>query len=342
MHQKGFSNVALILILAVFIVGGAIEYTILKKNASYDQWGPSFEVSSLPLEPKAPAKLPAPVPDSPQMPSAALTAKDILGATYMIGYGKPFSADSARSIVFPSPVQNNGLLTGTVAIKNELFWIYKYEFTDAAHTQATVYIGGNFGASASDDRTFVVTRTGGKVTTKETQYVSRVVEQTGSASVWKTYSDSRYAFSFAYPSDWKIEQTEFGASASKEMPDGSRLMLGIAKVGQFSYDPQKDTKGTFLGKEAYFKTFDGCSAEGGASQSECYLKIAHVIIGTKQVNNQTYQQDITADSREITYGVAKTFSMPVGSTHTSNQAAIMAVFDQNKALFDELMQKIEL
>lgn len=159
----------------------------------------------------------------------------------------------------------------------------------------------------------------------------------------KRYSDSRYGFSFEYPSDWKLEQTEYGAHASKTLPDGSKLSFGVAKIGQISYVFQNDTKGTFLGKEAYFKAFTSCNAEGGNSLSECYLKLIKIVLGNKQVYDQTYQQDIRADALDITYGVSKDVARtPTNSEHTNYQTKLTSVFAQNKALFDELLQTVEI
>lgn len=49
----------------------------------------------------------------------------------------------------------------------ELFSISGYKYTDYNHTEAKVFITGNFGTSASDDRMFMVKKINGVITTKE-------------------------------------------------------------------------------------------------------------------------------------------------------------------------------
>ncbi len=48
----------------------------------------------------------------------------------------------------------------------EAFWIYKYEF-NADHSEATVYISGNFAGKGNDNRTFLINKVNGKVVAKE-------------------------------------------------------------------------------------------------------------------------------------------------------------------------------
>lgn len=103
----------------------------------------------------------------------------------------------------------------------EAFGLNAYKFTNPAHTEAIVYIGGNFGASGFDDRAFIVSKVNGKVTTKETTCNKRsngtcIVEANSSTfntstitntnvsnsiniSEWNPFRNEDYGFEFKYP-----------------------------------------------------------------------------------------------------------------------------------------------
>src|SRR3989344_5034763 len=102
---------------------------------------------------------------SPQ--ANGLTVKDIASASYPIDLRN----GTSKSVVFGSiantPVAGGD--PGIIQVGNEYFWIYKYEFKNTSRTEATVYIGGNWGASAQDNRVFTVTKTNGQVTAMEVQ-----------------------------------------------------------------------------------------------------------------------------------------------------------------------------
>ena len=102
---------------------------------------------------------------SPQ--ANGLTVKAIASASYPIDLRN----GTSKSVVFGSiantPVAGGD--PGIIQVGNEYFWIYKYEFKNTSRTEATVYIGGNWGASAQDNRVFTVTKTNGQVTAMEVQ-----------------------------------------------------------------------------------------------------------------------------------------------------------------------------
>lgn len=95
--------------------------------------------------------------------------KDILIAHYEISadFGisktKPqmvsFSAGESNTGIPSKPIyiDSKGKITTTYVTGAEAFWIYKYEYSDSSKTEAKVYIGGNWGASAQDDRLFSIT-----------------------------------------------------------------------------------------------------------------------------------------------------------------------------------------
>jgi len=105
----------------------------------------------------------------------SLTESDILNATYAISANFGGKMTSPQNVVLPygdSPdrlyiTENGSVLKNPSEPSGEVFWIYKYEFTDSAHTQARVYVGGNYGASGQDNRIFIVKKTNGSVVTEE-------------------------------------------------------------------------------------------------------------------------------------------------------------------------------
>jgi hypothetical protein len=142
--QKGFAVPLLLTLLAILIIGGG-AYVYLNKDSK-------------------------------------LSESDILKAPYTI------SANSIGEIptttaTFPARTSSdeNGNLTGMLVIYQdgttsndtliggkdyEAFWITKYEF-NADHSEATVYIKGNFVGEGNDNRVFSVKKINGNVVTKE-------------------------------------------------------------------------------------------------------------------------------------------------------------------------------
>lgn len=107
--------------------------------------------------------------------SDILTENDILKATYTISANFGGKKTMPQNLVLPygdSPdrvyiAENGSVLINPPEPSGEAFWIYKYEFIDSTHTQAKVYIGGNFGASGHDNRIFNVRKSNGTVITEE-------------------------------------------------------------------------------------------------------------------------------------------------------------------------------
>ncbi len=163
-NQKGFSSligIAIVVILAVVIVGGIFVYQYFSKSKipnSNDQENPNVQTTN-----------------NIQNPSEFLTENDILKATYTISANFGGKRTAPQNVVLPygdSPdrvyiTENGSVLINPSQPSGEVFCIYKYEFTDSIHSQAKVYIGGNYGASGKDDRVFNVRKSNGTVITEE-------------------------------------------------------------------------------------------------------------------------------------------------------------------------------
>lgn len=179
--QKGFVIPLLISIIVVLIIGGGIYISTIKKSEA-PVLPPVTDVqttSQVQQQTNVVTNVPNNTPSQNQ--SVALTKQDILNATYSIKPNLGISGAVARPVVFPARTNDNPFLTNVVWFKSngtlagvnvdpgagEAFYIERYEFINSDQTQAKVYVGGNYGATAFDNRVFIVRKINGKISTEE-------------------------------------------------------------------------------------------------------------------------------------------------------------------------------
>ncbi len=167
-QQKGSMGVVILVIIVVVLLG-VIGYMYFKQPATVNQ------VSDNSQNRDVQNTVPTQNTNSVPVTTNSLTEKDILNAKYTISANFGGKKTAPQSVVLPYKdstdrlyiTEDGSVLINPTKPSGEVFWIYKYEFTDSDHTQATVYVGGNFGASAQDNRIFTVKKINGEVVTTE-------------------------------------------------------------------------------------------------------------------------------------------------------------------------------
>ncbi len=214
--QKGFIVPLSIAVIALLVIGGSVYIYKNKKVEAPVIVDTETQQSNQNQQQTNTQTLPVTTQQNSSV-TTALTESDILTATYSISAKISSKAGDIRTvpklIIFPKHTTDNtdistdpvyidksGNLVISMPIGGEAFWIYKYEFTNSTHNQAKVYIGGNYGASAYDNRIFLVKKTNEKITTKEI-----MTTKTDEASDWKTYIDNKFGYSIAYPAGTQID-----------------------------------------------------------------------------------------------------------------------------------------
>jgi len=138
--------------------------------------------------------------------TTALSVEDILNASYVIS-ANSIGEIPTEKVVFPAHTNNDDKnLTGNVFIYQdgtvstnlvsgkdyEYFSINNYEF-NADHSEATVYITGNFAGEKNDNRVFSIQKIDGNVITKEQASDSQINEATTTACTSDTGKVMTYA-----------------------------------------------------------------------------------------------------------------------------------------------------
>jgi hypothetical protein len=154
-QQKGFIVPLLLALIAILVIGGG--YVYVKKIHSK-----------------------ATNTNTSTASTTVLSVDDILKASYVIS-ANSIGEIPTEKVVFPALTNNDDKnVSGTVFIyqdgtvssglvsgKNyEYFSISQYEF-NADHSEATVYITGNFVGEKNDNRVFSVQKIDGNIVTKE-------------------------------------------------------------------------------------------------------------------------------------------------------------------------------
>ncbi len=149
--QKGFVVPLLILIIVLLVIGGGY-YVYSNKNSQQKDMQND-------------------IPTSVET-NNEITLEDILKVSYPIYVNDNGKAGSEHETVFAGLGTSYKVTIDRIGEDRgsgnpvEIFWIYKYEFTDSSHTSAKVFIGGSFGASGTDDRIFDLTKINGKISVK--------------------------------------------------------------------------------------------------------------------------------------------------------------------------------
>ena len=192
MKNSQNGSVIIYVIVAVVLIGLGVymylptynEMIVNKSRAdSYREYEAAHATSTAMVETSTSTLKEVAVKSKSDMNMYAITEADILSASYKISANFNGVKTVSHNIVFPPNTSGTNDISGKVYItgkhgeeviinpphfSGEVFWIYGYKYTDSSRTEAKVFIGGNFGASGGDDRAFLVNKTNGMITTKET------------------------------------------------------------------------------------------------------------------------------------------------------------------------------